>query len=86
MKDVLIETHALLRAVERGANFNLSYEKASKRIFETIRKGRTSKKHRSYRNRAKCLYFDDNLTFYVVFKEMKNRIYVKTVIIEEGRE
>lgn len=86
MKDIFIETHALLRAVERGAKFNLSYDEARKRIFETVRKGKVARKHCSYRNKTKCLYFKDNLTFYVIFNEMKNRIYVKTIVIEEGRE
>ena len=86
MKDILIETHALLRAAERGIKFNLSYEETRKRIFDAVRKGKTSRKHHSHKNKTKSLYFNDNFTFYVVFKETKNKIYVKTVIIEEGRE
>lgn len=86
MKKIVIETHAVKRAVERGLKFDLGYPETLSRVFETARKGRIAGKHKSSKNATKCLYFSDNLTFYVVVNERKSCIWIKTVIIEEGRE
>ncbi|MCX6709617.1 MAG: hypothetical protein NTV63_01515 [Candidatus Woesearchaeota archaeon] len=86
MKEIIIEIHAVKRAMERGLKFNLGYPETLSRVFEAARKGRIASRHKSKENTIKCLYFSDNLTFYVVVNERKSCIWIKTVIIEEGRE
>ncbi len=90
-KKVFLDSHSLIRAVERGLQFGLSYYETNERILKTIKFGRSpSWKHLSRFNKTKCLYFQDNLSFYVIFTEKTRenfvQIDIRTIIIEEGRE
>jgi hypothetical protein len=86
LKTIIIEAHALYRLMQRGLRYNLTFPESEKRVFETFKKGKEAQKHCSRKHKTKCLYFNDNLTFYIVFAESKKEIRIKTVIIEEGRE
>ena len=90
-KIIDIEAHALFRALERGPRFGLNYYETKERAFNTIRIGRLAKrKHLSKRFKTYYMYFNDNLSFYVICQEEEFDKYAKclirTVIIEEGRE
>ncbi len=90
-KIVDIETHALFRMLERGSEFGLNYYETKDRAFKTARLGKLAKrKHLSKKNKTYCLYFKDNLSFYVICQEKEFEDYIKclikTVIIEQGRE
>ena len=85
-----IEEHAFYRIVERGLQYNLTFEETEERILRTVSYGRLSKrKHLSKINKIYYHYFSDGLTFYVICKEQATSgliIYkIKTVIIEYGR-
>ncbi len=86
-KIIDIETHALFRALERGAEFGLDYYETKDRAFKTVRFGKLAKrKHLSKKNTVYYLYFKDNLSFYVICQENEFEDYVKclirTIIIE----
>lgn len=90
-KIIHIETHALLRIIERGERFGLTFEETKERVFQVIKTGSCpNKKHLSINHCTYYKYFNDNLSFYVICEEKKgefqNKILVKTIIIEEGRE
>lgn len=81
-----IDEHALFRIQERGPQFNLNENEITERIIQTIKIGNQSRKHKSRIYKTNYLYFSDNISLYVIFKQKKNHFFVKTIIIEEGRE
>lgn len=82
---IIIKTHALFRLIERGQKFGLSYFEARERAFKTVKRGRVAKrKHKS--KLTYYHYFQDNLSFYVICGKVGNKVLIKSVIIEEGRE
>ncbi len=90
-KIIDIEAHALFRMLERGQQFNLSYDETQERAFKAVQTGNLAKrKHFSSRGKTYYHYFQDNLSFYVICRERELeeylKILIKTVIIEEGRE
>ncbi|MFH1917059.1 MAG: hypothetical protein ABIJ21_07395 [Nanoarchaeota archaeon] len=88
---VLVEfdKHAIYRLNERSATFNLDIDEAYERVLTTIHYGHHAKKHRSYKHTTYFHYFQDNLSFYVICKTKRgkiwNKIKVKTIIIERGK-
>jgi len=84
-KPINIESHAFFRMLERGIQHGLNYYETKERTYITVRLGKYSKKHKSKANKTYCHYFNDNLAFYVICKENKNQILIKTVIIEKGK-
>ncbi|PIU21881.1 MAG: hypothetical protein COT15_00050 [Candidatus Diapherotrites archaeon CG08_land_8_20_14_0_20_34_12] len=93
LEGIKFEAHAFARLIQRSCQYGLSWREARERIIETIRNGKESKrKHLSKKREHKtyCKYFADNLSFYVICKEKKfseyKKYWVKTVIIETGRE
>ena len=90
-KIIDVEEHAFLRAEERGRKYGLNYLETRERIFRTVKQGHLAKrKHLSAKGKTYYLYFNDNLSFYVIAREREGEEYIhiliKTVIIEEGRE
>ncbi|MBI5388939.1 hypothetical protein HZB01_01005 [Candidatus Woesearchaeota archaeon] len=89
-KKIDIETHAFLRALERGSLFGLDYYETRERILITAKDGVWAKKHQSTHHKTYKRYFSDNLTVYVICREKEKKEYVhcvvKTIIIERGRE
>lgn len=82
---IIIKTHALFRLVERGQKFGLNYFEARERAFQTVRRGKISK--RKHKSRLTYYhYFPDNLSLYVICEKVGNKILIKSVIIEKGRE
>ncbi len=86
-----IDAHALLRTIERGIQFGLSYEETRRRIYETVRQKRCARrKHCSRIGKTYYRYYADNLSFYVMCREKETenyiKIVIKTIIIERGRE
>ena len=89
-KIIVIEEHALLRLQHRAERFGLFHEEAKERAILAAEFGRqTKRKHLSENHETYQLYFQDNLTFYVICKEKVFEDYllsvIKTVIIEKGR-
>ncbi len=85
------DPHALYRLYERGSQFGLDPYEAQRRAQETILSGQfASRKHLSKIHRTYYRYFSDNLSFYVVCKEIDldepTTHLVKTIIIERGRQ
>ena len=73
--------------LERGLQHRLDYHETKNRVYNTVRSAKFSKrKHLSRRHKTYYNYFNDNLSFYVICKEHKNQILIKTVIIEKGKE
>lgn len=92
-KIVEFEVHAWIRLLQRASLYGLTYVDARNRVIETVKLGKESKRKHLARhggNKTYHKYFADNLSFYVICKEKvfrENREYwIKTVIIEEGRE
>lgn len=87
MKIINIETHAFFRMIERGQRYGLDYLETKERAFNAVRSGRLSaRKHLSRRHKTYYSYFSNNLSFFVICLETKDKILIKTVIIEEGKE
>jgi len=73
--------------IERGQRYGLDYIETKERAFNTVRSGRfAARKHLSKKHKTYCSYFSDNLSFFVVCLERDDKILIKTVIIEEGKE
>ncbi len=73
--------------IERGQQYRLDYIETKERAFNAVRAGRlAARKHLSKYHKTYHSYFSDNLSFYVICKEKGNKILIKTVIIEEGKE
>lgn len=73
--------------IERGQRYGLDYTETKKRAFAAVRSGRlAARKHLSRQHKTHHAYFNDNLSFYVICLEKNNKILIKTVIIEEGKE
>ena len=86
-KIIDIETHAFFRMIERGAEYGLDYFETKEKVYCTVKRRKLStKKHFSKKNKTYYNYFNDNLSFYVICQESENKILIKTVIIEQGRE
>lgn len=86
-KDIHFDKHAYLRMICRALEFGLDVFDFESRIQETLTYERKPiRKHISNKYETRCLYFSDNLSIYVIFKERREAISVKTIIIEEGRE
>lgn len=83
-KEIIFNSHAYERISFRGTKFNLTPLETRERIFKTIFVGKEKKY--SKKHKTKYLYFKDNLSFYVIYKEKEKAIYVKTIIIKKGRE
>jgi hypothetical protein len=81
-----VDKHAAYRIIARACEFGLDLDETNARIRHTIVEGHQAKRHCSRRNTTKCRYFSDNLTFFVVFHRKKEDLYIKTVIIEYGRQ
>ena len=87
MKRVYINAHCALRILERGLKFGLDYFETKKRVFQTLKEGKLSKKkHRTVGKKTYVKYFKDNLCFYLICKEKRGKVLIKTIIIEKGRE
>ena len=83
--------HAVFRLAQRSIEFGLTYEQARERTLKTVQLGHLAKrKHLSKYHKTYYHYFGDNLSFYVICKEIDSdkptTHLIKTVIIEMGRE
>ncbi|MBN1645358.1 hypothetical protein JW851_04985 [Candidatus Woesearchaeota archaeon] len=86
-KIIDIESHAFFRMLERGTQYGLEFRETKNRAYNTIKLGKLSKrKHFSKKHKTYYNYFNDNLSFYVICKEYKNQILIRTIIIEKGKE
>ncbi len=92
-KVIVFTRHAFSRLVERARHYGLSPYEARKRVMQTIKVGNLSKrKHLAKRHCHNTYYhyFKDGLSFYVICKEREfedfTKYFVKTMIIEKGRE
>lgn len=73
--------------IERGQKYGLEYHETKERAFKAVRAGRlAARKHLSRQHKTYHAYFNDNLSFYVICLEQGNKVLIKTVIIEEGKE
>lgn len=73
--------------LERGLKYGLDYYETKDRAYTTIRTGKiANRKHSSGRYSTYYRYFNDNMSFYVICRELRNQVLIKTVIIEEGKE
>lgn len=93
MKDKIIDidAHAFFRMLERGTTHGLDLHETKERAFQTVREGKKAiRKHLSEQSLTYYHYFHDNLSFYVICKEKEFpnyiKIFIKTVIIEKGRQ
>ena len=84
MKEIVITRHAATRILVRGNKYGLNEQETIARVERTISNGQFVKKSRKHK--TKYLYFNDNISFYVIFEENEETIQIKTVIIKKGRK
>ncbi len=90
-KIIDIDAHSFLRMLKRSTEFGIDFYDIKQRAFETVRFGKLAKrKHLSKKYNTYYQYFNDNLSFYVICKKIEKqdhiKCFIKTVIIEQGRE
>lgn len=90
-KIIVTETHAEHRILARGLKFGLNFPETEARVKLAVYAGKESAfKHKSRDHKTYYHYFEDNLSIYVICKEIEFTEYVqtliKTIIIERGRE
>jgi len=78
--------HASIRLVERACQLGISTEDALRRVKETIKEKKLSRKKKSRNNLVYYKYFYDNASFFVVCSKKQQKLMIRTIIIKEVRE